>query len=32
MLDLRNPMQSAEDNIMYLVNRYIDLYKRKLPE
>ena len=25
--DLRNPMYSASDNIMYLVNRYIDLYK-----
>ena len=27
VLDLRNPMQSAGDNIMYLVNRYIDMYK-----
>lgn len=27
VLDLRNPMYSASDNIMYLVNRYIDLYK-----
>lgn len=27
VLDLRNPMQSAGDNIMYLVNRYVDRYK-----
>lgn len=27
VLDLRNPMQSAGDNIMYLVNRYADMYK-----
>ena len=36
ILDLRNPMQSAGDNIMHLVNKYIDLYKscedKKSPE